>query len=212
MNDMNILVIGATGETGRRVVLEGLQKEHNVTAFVRNPSRIRINDANLMVAQGDVLDYASIEAAVKGQDAVISALGSRSLMKDNVVSIGTKNVITAMERQGVKRFICMTSLGVGDSKGQLGPLYNFIIIPLLLKSAFEEKEVQEQYIKQSNLDWTIVRPTTLVDIVHFSHCRVWVGPPEVLLRGWITRDDVAQLMLKELTRTTHIRKAVGISY
>ncbi len=158
---MKLLVFGATGGTGREIVAQALDQEHLVTAFVRNPAAITTKHEKLKLAQGDVLDYPSVEATVQGQDAVLSALGVRKLRKNTVLSDGTRNIIRAMEQHGVKRFVCESSLGVGDSRGQLGWVFNLFIVPLFLRNIFRDKEVQEQYIKRSKLDWIIVRPAVL---------------------------------------------------
>jgi putative NADH-flavin reductase len=116
---MKLLVFGATGGTGHEIVAQGLDQGHVVTAFVRNLAAITTKHEKLKLAQGDVLDYPSVQAAVQVQDAVLSALGVRKLRKNTILSDGTKSIIRAMEQHGVKRFVCESSLGVGDSKGQL---------------------------------------------------------------------------------------------
>ena len=141
---MKLLVFGATGGTGREIVAQALDQGHVVTAFVRNPAALTTKHERLKLAQGDVLEYPSVEAAVPGQDAVLSALGVRKLRKNTILSDGTKNLIRAMEQHGVKRFVCESSLGVGDSQGQLGWVFNLFIIPLFLRNIFRDKEVQEQ--------------------------------------------------------------------
>src|SRR2546426_8941695 len=138
---MRVLIFGATGRTGRELVRQALERGHEVTAFARNPSALPIRHERLQVVQGDILDKASIERAVAGQDAVISALGARTLRRSTVLSEGTKNILKAMRKHGVNRFVCMSSLGVGDSRGQLGPLYDFFLIPLLLRNVFADKQI-----------------------------------------------------------------------
>jgi putative NADH-flavin reductase len=209
---MNILIIGSTGGTGRRLVLQGLDAGHMVTAFARNPLDMMIRHENLSVVKGNVLDPASLEGAIEGKDAVLSALGSNSLGRSRAITEGTRNIIAAMEKKGVKRFVCETSLGVGDSKDQVTFLYKYILIPLLLKDAFADKEVQEQYIRESNLDWVIVRPAGLTDDPYTGRYHVWSGELGHSIKGSISRADVADLMLKQLTDNTYLRKAVGISY
>lgn len=115
---MKILIFGATGGTGSQLVEQALTKGHEVTAFVRNPAKLPLNHKNLKIVQGDVLNYATIEPAVLGQEAVLSALGSGT-KKDTLRSTGTRNIILAMEKHGVKRFICETSLGYSDSRQTL---------------------------------------------------------------------------------------------
>src|SRR5580698_4760836 len=122
---MKILVLGSTGKTGLELLEQGLEDGHEVTAFARRPEAVALKHAKLRVLKGDILDRASVTAAVEGQDAVLSALGVRQLGANTVLSDGTRNVIQAMQQSGVRRLIVESSLGVGDSAGQLGPLYNF---------------------------------------------------------------------------------------
>jgi putative NADH-flavin reductase len=187
---MKLLVFGATGGTGREIVAQALDQGHVVTAFVRNPAALTTKHERLKLAQGDVLDYPSVEAAVEGQDAVLSALGVRKLRKNTVLSAGTKNLLRAMGRHGVKRFVCESSLGVGDSRGQLGWVFNLFIIPLFLRNVFRDKEVQEQYVKQSKLDWIIVRPAALTSGPRTGVYRSGFGTTDRAIRGKIARADV----------------------
>ena len=87
---MKLLVFGATGGTGREIVAQGLDQGHVVTACVRNPAAITTKHAKLNLAQGDILDYPSVEAAVQGQEAVLSALGVRKLKNNTILSDGTQ--------------------------------------------------------------------------------------------------------------------------
>jgi putative NADH-flavin reductase len=199
---MKLLIFGATGGTGREVVAQALDQGHHVSAFARNPAAITTKHDHLKVAHGDILDYPSVAAAVPGQDAVLSALGVRKLRKNTVLSDGTKNLIRAMERHGVRRLVCESSLGVGDSRGQLGWVVNLLIIPLFLRNVFRDKEVQEQYIKQSGLDWVIVRPGALTAGPRTGVYRSGFSPTDQTIRGKISRADVADFMLKQLTDDT----------
>jgi putative NADH-flavin reductase len=209
---MKLLVFGATGGTGREIVAQALEQGHVVTVFVRNPAAISTKHDRLKVAQGDILDYPSVETAVQGQDAVLSALGVRKLSKNTILSDGTKNIIQAMERHGVKRFICESSLGVGDSRGQLGWVFNVFIIPLFLRNVFRDKEAQEQYIQQSSLEWVIVRPAALTNGPRTGAYRSGFSPTDRTITAKISRADVADFMLKQLTDDSYLRKTPGLSY
>ena len=101
-----VLVIGATGGTGRQLVEQALERGYEVTALVRNPAKLQITHPHLTIVTGDVLDYASVAAVMKDQDAVVSALGHRRLLvPSRVQSDGTRNVLRAMEEHGVQRFV-----------------------------------------------------------------------------------------------------------
>ncbi len=111
---MNLLAFGATGSVGRQVVAQALEQGHAVTAFVRDPAKLDIADPQLQVFEGDVLDPSAVEAAMHGHDAVLCALGAGR--KGVVRSEGTRNIISAMEKSGVTRLICQSTLGVGDRR------------------------------------------------------------------------------------------------
>jgi putative NADH-flavin reductase len=209
---MNLVIFGATGGTGRELVRQALEQEHRVTAVARNPAAITLEHENLRVVKGDVLDYASVEAAIRGQDAVLSALGTRVLKKNSILSDGTRNIIRAMGSTGVKRFVCESSLGVGDSRGQLGFLYNYLILPLFLRNIFVDKEVQEQYIKESGLEWVIVRPGALTNGPKTGRYRSGFGVTDKTIQGKISRADVADFMLKQVKDDRYLRQTPGVSY
>src|SRR5216117_2642764 len=111
-----LLIAGATGGTGRQLVMQALERGYVVTALVRGSSRLEIDHPRLRIAQRDVLDYATVNEAMCGQEAVVSALGhKRFLYPTRILSEGTRNILRAMEAQGVSRLICQTSMGIGDS-------------------------------------------------------------------------------------------------
>ena len=212
---MNLLVFGATGRTGRALVAQALEQGHRVTAFARNPAAITTKHKNLAVVQGDILDYTSVERAVKGQDAVLSTLGTKALRRNTTISDGTRNIITTMEKYGVKRFVFESALTIGDSKPQqrqLGLLFNIIIIPLCLRNMFQDKEIQERYIMQSTLDWVIVRPAVLTNGPRTGVYRSEFSATDKSIKAKISRADVADFMLKQLTDDTYVHKASSLSY
>ncbi|CAA9279534.1 Flavin reductase [uncultured Coleofasciculus sp.] len=121
---MRIFVIGATGATGQQIVERGLTEGHDITALIRNPDKFKMQHKSLRLVKGDILDRVSLDA-VQQQDAVISSLGTRKISLEPVtlLSGGTKNLVRVMGQHGVKRLICITGLGAGDSKGHGGFLY-----------------------------------------------------------------------------------------
>ena len=209
---MNILIVGATGGTGRELVKQALAQGHDVTAFVRRPAKVKLKHQRLSVIKGNVLDYASVESAMRGIDAVISALGhKRWIIPTKIVSEGTKNVITAMKKQGVRRMVCETSLGVGNSWGRLGLFYTLFIIPFIIFFYFLDKGRQERFVMESGLDWIIVRPGRLTRGRKRGNYR---HGPDVGSRIWtvsISRADVADFMLQQLTDNTYLRQTPGVA-
>jgi len=207
-----VLVIGATGGTGRELVQQALAQGHQVTAFVRDPAKLRVAHANLRVAKGDVLDYATVESAMRGQDAVLSALGHRRFFYPNTIqSEGMRNILGAMKTCNVPRLICQTALGIGSSVGRLGLPHTFFIGPLILPFYFWDKLRQEELIMASDRDWIIVRAGLLKN---GPACGTYRHGPEAGNYFWplaISRADVAAFMLKQLTDDTFLGLAPGIS-
>ena len=210
---MKILIIGGTGGTGRELIKQTLESGYQVTALVRNPNKIKIKNKNLSVIQGNVMNPKSLDAAVEKQDAVISALGhKRFFIKTKILSEGTRNIIKAMEKHHVKRLICITSLGINDSRFRLGLYYSLFVIPFILWFYFKDKEKQEEIIKESNLDWTIVRPAQLIDGKRREKYKYGQNLGDYIVTKMISRADVAHFILKELKENRHVHKTPGISY
>jgi putative NADH-flavin reductase len=207
---MKIAIFGSTGGTGKELVKQGLELGYQVTAFVRTPSKLEeFKHENLTIIQGDVFSYSDVEKAIIGQEAVISALGNPTLKVNTTTSEGTRNIVNAMQTAGIKRFICETSLGVGDSREQAGFFFSKIIIPTLLKNAIADKEIQEQIIQASDLDWTIVRPGGLRNSEKTSKYRAGLDKD---ISGNISRADVAEFMLKQINSDEFLRKTPAICY
>jgi putative NADH-flavin reductase len=207
---MKLLIFGSTGTVGRQLVELALAEGHIVTAFVRDPTKLDLKHANLKVVQGDVMDFASVEKAVRGQEAVLSALGAG---RQGVVrSEGTNHIVRAMEKAGIRRFICLTSLGVGDSRGNLNFFWKYIMFGLILRDAYADHERQENYVTQSQLDWTIVRPVAFTNGDRTGEYRHGFPATAKALKLKISRADVADFMLKQLTDNTYLRKTPGVSY
>ncbi len=208
-----VLIIGASGGTGRQLVTQALARGHVVTALVRNRSKLPIEHPQLRILEGDVLDYSSVEAAVRGQEAVISALGHKQYFRPTrILSEGTRNILRAMESQGVPRFICETSLGLGDSVGRLGLFYSFFIIPLILPFYFWDKTRQERLIAASKVDWVIVRPGALTNGEKRNAYRNGPTIGSFLWTVRISRADVADFMLNQLTENTYLQSSAGVCW
>ena len=207
---MRLLIFGATGSVGRLLVEQALAENHIVTAFVRDPTKLPIKHTNLHIAQGDVLDYPSVEKPMRNQDVVLCSLGAGG--KGDLRAEGTKNIIRAMENTGVKRLICQSTLGAGDSRGNLNFFWKYIMFGMLLKAAYNDHQLQEKYVMQSALDWIIVRPAAFTDGVRTGNYKHGFGPEANGLTLKISRADVADFMLRQLTDNTYLRKAAGQSY
>jgi putative NADH-flavin reductase len=208
---MKILVIGATGPTGRELVTQGIALDHEITAVVRRPELASL-PKEVRLLRGDVTDAASMAAAVAGQDAVISSLGTKLSRKPTtLLSEGTRNLVAAMNEAGVRRLVCITGMGAGDSKGHGGFLYDGIILPLLLKEIYKDKDRQEALIRESSLDWSIVRPGMLTDGPRTGQFRPLFDLTGIS-GGKISRADVATFILAHIKDRASYGQTINLIY
>jgi putative NADH-flavin reductase len=208
-----VLIVGATGGTGRELVTQALERGYVVTALVRDPSAIQLTHARLRIVKGDVLDYPSLESAVQGQNAVICALGHKHYFRPTrILSEGTRNILRAMNTNGVARLVCETALGIGSSAGRMGLYYTFFVIPIILPFYFWDKTRQEKAIVASRTDWVVVRPGALTNGPKRGSYRHGSGIGNFFWTVRISRADVADFMLNELTDNTYLRCAPGVSW
>ena len=210
---MRLLIVGATGGTGRQLVRQALERGDEVTALARTPSRLDVEHERLTVVRGDVMDPTSVESAVRGQEAVLCALGhKRWFFPTRILSEGTRNLIRAMEKESVRRLVCETSLGIGDTWGRMGLYYTLFVGNFILPFYFFDKVRQERVIRQSSLDWVIVRPGALTNGPKRG---VYRHGPRVGNWVWtvrISRADVADFMLNQVTSDAYVRQSPGVSW
>lgn len=207
---MNIVVFGAAGGIGKHVVTQALARGWSVTAFVRRPEALGVTHPALTVVKGDVHDAAAVSAAVEGKDAALSSLGAPD-RKSKVRSVGTENIVAAMKRHGVRRVIAVSAIGVGDSREQARRssfFFGRIILPLFLSEPFADMDRMESALRQSSLDWTVVRPTGLHDGAAAGEVRVTVDGGVVGAR--VSRASVAAFMLDELVSVAHLHAMPSI--
>lgn len=210
---MKLLIIGGTGGTGQELIKQALEQGHHLTALVRNPEKVKIAHPHLSIIKGNVLDFDKVQEAVAGQDAVLSALGHRRyFIKTTILSEGTKNIIHAMEKHHVNRFICITSLGIGDSRFKLGLYYTLFVIPVIIFFYFLDKAKQEKLIRSSKLNWTIVRPGQLTNGKKRGRHKHGAHVGNYILTKMISRADTAHFMLCQLSDATYLYKSPGVIY
>lgn len=206
----NVLVIGASRGIGLATVRVLLAAGHSVRALARGASRIPIEDQRLEKLDGDALDRATIDRALAGTDAVIQSLGVAftfdALLKGTTLfSKATRILVDAMRANGVRRLVVVTGLGAGDSRGHGGFLYDAVLFPLLLKRVYDDKDVAEQIVRASGLDWTIVRPGLLTNGPATGTYQVLVEPTS-WRAGTISRADVADFLAKQVSDRTYFGK------
>ncbi len=178
-----VLIIGATGGTGRQLVSQAL------------------------------LDQGSVDVAMCGQEAVLSALGhKRFFYPTRILSEGTRNILRAMETHSVPRLVCAISLGIGDSAGRMGLYYTLFVIPVILPFYFWDKTRQERLIARTNLEWVIVRPGALTNGEKRGRYRHGRHVGSFLLTVRISRADVADFILNQLESDTYLRTAAGVCW
>jgi putative NADH-flavin reductase len=212
---MKILVFGATGGTGIKVVQQALDKGYEVTAFVRNPEKLKISNTRLRVVQGDVLQRRSIDKIIGGHDVIICCLGAPAAKAGQLRSDGTKNIINSMQHHGISRLICQTSLGFGDSEAVLNHTSFFfkkIIVPYLLRKTFADHLLQETFIKESGLNWTIVRPGTMTNGKFTGNYKHGFSYSDKTLKVKVSRADVSDFLIKQISSNQYQNKVTGISY
>jgi len=208
---MKIVIFGATGSVGKLAVKAALDQGQEVTAFARHPERLDIDSPHLHLFAGDAADPDTVARAVRGQDAAVIAIGAGASRSSTIRSAGTLNVITAMQRHGVRRLIVQSTLGAHDSWPNLNFFWKRIMFGALLRPVFRDHELQENMVRASGLDWTIVRPSAFTDEIATGHFREGFGPTEQGLVLKIARADVAGFLIRQLGEARYLRRAVGIS-
>lgn len=209
---MNVIVFGATGTVGKHLVQQSLEKGYTVTAFSRNPENLEISHNNLKRVKGDVSKMEDVRKGVENQDAVFVVIGSGKDRKGTVRSEGTKNIIQAMKEKKVNRLICQTTLGCGDSNANLNFFWKNIMFGWFLKEVFLDHELQEEYVRKSGLDWTIVRPGAFQDGAKTGNYKHGVSSSEKKLKLKISRADIADFLIRELQTNMYLLKTPGLSY
>jgi uncharacterized protein YbjT (DUF2867 family) len=202
-----ILVLGATGPTGRHIVTRAIERGYDVTALVRSPEKAAdLQGVKLVV--GDARDERALSEALDGRDAVISALGTPASPFKEVtfLSTATRALVGAMKAERVSRLIAITGVGAGDSAGHGGFLFDTLIFPLLLRKVYADKNRQEAIIRESGLDWTIVRPSVLNNKPGLGAVRA-LTDLGAFHGGSIARQDVAQFVLDQIASDTWLRQS-----
>lgn len=198
-----VVVIGASRGIGLETVRRALAAGHRARAFARGAGGIAIDHPQLEKMTGDALDAEAVAKAIEGADAVIQSLGASERAQPWVIVAGTRVfssatriLVDAMRKAQVRRLLAITGIGAGDSRGHGGLLYDALVFPLLLKRIYDDKDVQEQMIKASGLEWTIVRPGLLTDGPATGQARALIDPGQ-WRAGSVSRADVADFLVRE---------------
>ena len=209
---MNLVVFGASGKTGKHILSTALSQGHTVTAFTRNIDKIKLQHPQLKIVQGNVADYAAVENAIKGQQVIISALGASSPFKfDQVIVDGTGNILKAMKATGVDRFIYLSFIGVQEPCKDAGFFIRYIA-PRILKTEATGHRIREAMIEKSGLQWTIIHAPGLSNAKPRMKYR---NGTDISSKGFfvtISRADVADFMIRQITDTAYLQKKARIMY
>lgn len=207
---MNILVFGASGRTGHELTRGALDLGHSVTAFVRDPTRLGVRHENLTVVSGDLIDEDGLAAAVAGQDAVICTLGvGRALRRDPAVVEGVGRILEAMRRKSVRRFVYLSFIGVSAGRLDAGGFVRHIA-PRLLRNEIADHEEKEELVRQSGLDWTILRAPKLTNGPRTGAVRLGEGIAADRFLPRASRADVAAVLLRHATDPAWIGRSPSL--
>lgn len=158
------------------------------------------------------MDALAVEQAMRGQDAVVCVLGSGKKLTGRIRSAGTQQIIQAMEKSGVRRLVCQSTLGTGDSWSNLDFYWKYIMFGVILRQVFADHERQEALVKASRLDWTIVRPSAFTDGPRTGRYRHSFPSTDRAITLQISRADVADFILKQLLDRSSLHQTPSLSY
>jgi putative NADH-flavin reductase len=204
---MRVLIIGASKGIGLEATSQALGAGHDVRALARSAATIAILDTRLEKIVGDALRAEDVEAALAGVDVVIQVLGvglGDMFRPVHLFSEATRVLIAAMRSQDVKRLICVTGFGAGDSRKSVNCLQR-LPFQIVFGRAYRDKTLQENLIKESELDWTIARPGVLTSGPRTGRYRILSEAPQ-WRNGIISRADVAEFLVRQIGDQTCIRK------
>lgn len=201
-----IIVFGGTGDVGQIIVQKLLDKEQTVCVLTRQK---KDSNDRLFYKVGNVLDFNTVEKLIEQDDRVIISLGFNNSSFDTM-SKGTANIISAMNKKGAKRLVCLSAQGAGDSWDYMPEEFKKMVLSNdILSASFKDHSIQENLVKQSDLDWTIVRPT---EIISDNENRTYtVNKPNEMSRFQISNFDVAQFIVTELTENRYVKQVVMIT-
>lgn len=205
---MHITVFGATGATGQLFVQEALNEGATVVVYTRHPDKLRITNEKLTVVQGELSDAAAIGRAVQGSDGVVSLLGQGMPVKGKPIAAGTRNILDAMQKAGVRRIVAVATASAADPDDR-PPLRSKAAIgfaKIFMRPAYEDVVATAQAIRASDRDWTIVRPPLLRDGPRTGQVVAgYLG--DGVTGNYLSRSNAADFMFKQLRDSTYFRKA-----
>ncbi len=210
---MNITIIGATRGIGKETLTQAIEENHNVVALVRDTSKLDVEYDKLNIINGDFTNYDSVKESIKEADAVVVSVGAMPSRKPvTLFSEGTIILINAIKELNINPLvITVTGIGAGDSEGHGNFFYDKIFKPFLLQKIYDDKNRQEEILRNEYNNWIIVRPGFLTNGSKIGQYQVYTDV-EGVKAGKISRADVADFILKQAINPTYIKKTPLISY
>jgi uncharacterized protein YbjT (DUF2867 family) len=218
-NGQKVLVVGATGGTGRATIEALVKRGHRVTAFSRHAEALENSSDRVTLLNGDATNADDVERAVAGHDAVIITLGitenplrvrlfGAARTPLDVRSAGTRNVIAAMRKHGVRRLVVQSSYGVGETRSSLRWVER-LFFSLLLKPQIADTEVQELEVRESGVDWVLAQPVHLTDE---ESDEMPFASPDGQVQEWkISRRGVARFLALAAQAPDYVGQSVALS-
>ena len=205
---MRVLIMGASRGIGLEATRQALEAGHEVRAVARAVDGISFSDSKLTKVRGDSLNTQDVNAVLSGMDVVIQTLGvgfGDLLRPVHLFSDATRVLIEAMRTQGVKRLVCVTGFGAGESRASIGYLQRLPFL-MIFGRAYADKSLQERLIEQSSLDWTIARPGVLTGGPRTGRYKILTEASQ-WRNGLISRADVAEFLVRQIEDQTYVRQA-----
>jgi uncharacterized protein YbjT (DUF2867 family) len=201
---MNLVILGATGRTGRLVVEQALAAGHSVTVLVRSPEKLTTGHANLRVIEGEATEPSAVAGALEGADAIISTLGGTG----SVIADSTRAIVAAAGRTGVSRVVVLSTFAAERDRLGAGTR---LLTGLGMGAMLKDKSAGEEMLRRSDLEWTIVYASILSDGPASGSVAVVPKGAKRGLSQKISRADVAAWMVQAATGVEHSRSSVGIT-
>ena len=204
---MKVIVFGAGGKTGSLVVKKAFAAGHHVTAFVHDASQYHVSGVDVL--SGDAGDRAAVRKAIAGQDAVIDTIGGKTPYKDTELErTAARNIIDAMQAEGVRRLVVVSMMGIGESSEQTPFWYEHLLMPTFLRGSTKDKIAMESEVLASGLEFVIARPPILNEDPETGSIMI---VPLTSKGHKITRSDLAQFLVNQLASNEHLGQAVLVA-
>lgn len=210
---MKVIIFGGTGVSGKLAIENALHAGYQVVAYARNTDKITLRHHNLVITTGELTEYEKIEKVIADADAVISLLGPTGKAKGTPITEGYQNIVRAMKKNGVKRLIAAVSTSYRDPKDRFSFMVSFGIVMLKVMAPGILKDIvaMGDTIRNSELDWTMARLPMLKNSSKKGSIHVGYTGDGDFSFFELTRGDLADFLIQQLTDHTYIREAPAIS-